>query len=194
MGDLTAALRPPPPPPPPGVRARTFAAKLAADEAGGSMNLFRRYCMVNDALKEAFTDPGPGSAAVLLAWLRLSANRQLPWYEGGNYQGKDMAHVQKSLATGMAMQARGEGLRAHIARLALATLPRGGGDGDAIRMTILDLLRNNGIKEGHRPGIECQVRLPRLRMLCVCNAWSFVCAQFVIGARACHVCIRGRNK
>jgi hypothetical protein len=33
---------------------------------------------------------------------------------------------------------------------------RGGGDGDAIRMTILDLLRNNGIKEGHRPGIECR--------------------------------------
>lgn len=76
-------------------------------------------------------------------------------YDGGNYQGKDMAHMQKTLATQMAGHCRGEGMKAHLARMALAVLPRGGGDGDAIRMTILDLLRNNGIKEGHRPGIEC---------------------------------------
>jgi hypothetical protein len=63
--------------------------------------------------------------------------------------------VQAALSSSMAGHAKGEGLKAHVARLALATLPRGGGDGDAIRMTILNLLRDNGIKEGHRPGIEC---------------------------------------
>lgn len=66
-----------------------------------------------------------------------------------------MCHMQKVLSTRFAQASAGEGLKAHVARMALAVLPRGGGEGDAIRMTILDLLRNNGIKEGHRPGIEC---------------------------------------
>jgi hypothetical protein len=38
-----------------------------------------------------------------------------------------------------------------LARMALAGLPRGGGDGDAIRMGILHIMRENGIREGHRP-------------------------------------------
>lgn len=40
------------------------------------------------------------------------------------------------------------------ARAALALLPRGGGNGDDIRMGILNIMRANGIREGHRPGIE----------------------------------------
>jgi len=35
--------------------------------------------------------------------------------------------------------------------MALSGLPRGGGDGDAIRMGILHIMRENGIREGHRP-------------------------------------------
>lgn len=38
-----------------------------------------------------------------------------------------------------------------FARLSLASLPRGGGDGDAIRMGILNIMREHGIREGHRP-------------------------------------------
>ena len=38
-----------------------------------------------------------------------------------------------------------------FARMALSGLPRGGGDGDAIRMGILHIMRENGIREGHRP-------------------------------------------
>jgi alpha-glucan,water dikinase len=37
------------------------------------------------------------------------------------------------------------------ARLTLAGLPRGGSNGDDIRMGILHLMRDHGIKEGHRP-------------------------------------------
>ena len=37
------------------------------------------------------------------------------------------------------------------ARLALAGLPRGGGNGDDIRMGILHVMRDHGIREGHRP-------------------------------------------
>jgi alpha-glucan,water dikinase len=33
----------------------------------------------------------------------------------------------------------------------LGGLPRGGGNGDDIRMGILHIMRANGIREGHRP-------------------------------------------
>ena len=51
------------------------------------------------------------------------------------------------------MQARSSGdpQCRFFARLAVAGLPRGGGDGDAIRHGILNIMRENGIKEGHRP-------------------------------------------
>jgi alpha-glucan,water dikinase len=39
-------------------------------------------------------------------------------------------------------------------RMCINLVPRGGGNGDAIRLEILDIMRRNGIKEGHRPGIE----------------------------------------
>jgi len=47
-----------------------------------------------------------------------------------------------------------DGMSRQLYRAALATLPRGGGNGDDIRLGILQLMRENGIKEGHRPGIE----------------------------------------
>ena len=53
------------------------------------------------------------------------------------------AHVQA--------RAGADPLGRHFARMALAGLPRGGGDGDAIRMGILNVMRDNGIREGHRP-------------------------------------------
>ena len=40
------------------------------------------------------------------------------------------------------------------ARRSLAKLSRGGGNGDEIRMGILNIMRDNGIREGHRPVSE----------------------------------------
>lgn len=131
-----------------------LAKRAAKEEGGGDMNLYRRYCLVAGCVSEAAGDPSGAGMGVLLAWLRMSASRLLPWYAGGNYQGKDMAHIQKVLAGDMAAVSAKGGITGHLARLALAVLPRGGGDGDAIRMGILHLMRANGIKEGHRPGIE----------------------------------------
>jgi hypothetical protein len=73
-------MRPPPPPPPAGIGAILLAQRSAVEEAGDNMNLYRRYCLVNDALGEAMQDEGPHTMAVLLSWLRLSSSRQLPWY------------------------------------------------------------------------------------------------------------------
>ena len=47
-----------------------------------------------------------------------------------------------------------DSLSRYFARITLAGLPRGGGNGDDIRMGILNIMRANGIKEGHRPGID----------------------------------------
>lgn len=69
-----------------------------------------------------------------------------------------MAHIQKVLSTRLADAAAGNDFKAHLARMAMAELPRGGEggeEGDSIRTTMLDLLQSNGIKEGDRPGIEC---------------------------------------
>ena len=100
--------------------------------------------------------PGPAGMGALLAWLRLSAARQLPWYSDSGYQSKDAAHNQKTLAQRAAAAAARapDPLSRSLARAALACLPRGGGDGDAIRMGILNVMREHGIKEGHRPGLE----------------------------------------
>ena len=48
----------------------------------------------------------------------------------------------------------------YFARLTAAGLPRGGGDGDAIRHGILNVMRENGIKEGHRPVRAAALRGP----------------------------------
>ena len=52
-----------------------------------------------------------------------------------------------------------------FARLSLAGLPRGGGDGDAIRMGILNIMRENGIREGHRPVRPALAACPSMETL-----------------------------
>ena len=39
--------------------------------------------------------------AFMLVWMRLSTQKQLPWYKGSNYQSTDVAHIQKTLAQRM---------------------------------------------------------------------------------------------
>ena len=85
---------------------------------------------LNDKLSEA-VQAGPDGAAAVMATLRLSAMRQLPWYAGGNYQGKDMAHMQEMVASRVAEASKSaeSGMARQLFRIALSTLPRGGGNG-----------------------------------------------------------------
>ena len=139
-----------------GARAAADAlARRVADLEGGSVNLFSRFCMVDDVLDAALAI-GPEGAALVFAWLRLSALKQLHWYAGNNYQGKDMASKQERLAGRIAHAATttDDPVSRGLMRASLAFLPRGGGNGDDIRMGILNIMRQHGIKEGHRPGIE----------------------------------------
>ncbi|XP_024523543.1 alpha-glucan water dikinase 2 [Selaginella moellendorffii] len=118
-------------------------------------SLFNRFILASE-LVDAAEEIGANGMAFMYTWLRFSALKQLTWYRKCNYQSKDIAYVQERLASLMAEKAaRGKDLTIKkFARLILSTLPRGGGDADQIRMGILNIMRENGIREGHRPGIE----------------------------------------
>ncbi|PSC73883.1 ABC transporter A family member 2 isoform B [Micractinium conductrix] len=147
-GDFVAHLKPP-------NRNEVESKVLEAEATFSHWSLFNRFVMAAQML-DAADAAGPAGMGFFFTWLRLSTLRQLDWYRNSNYQSKDIAHVQKHLAERMAFKARtaDEPLCRLFARLTLAGLPRGGGNGDDIRMGILHIMRNNGIKEGHRPGIE----------------------------------------
>eukprot|EP00898_Chlorokybus_atmophyticus_P007825 jgi/Chlat1/8043/Chrsp73S00600 len=128
---------------------------LSAESEWSNWSLFNRFIMVNEVLDGA-ADLGAAGMAFILTWLRLSSNKQLAWYRNSNYQSKDIAWVQKTLAERMHGKARSHpnpDVR-RLARMAMGTLPRGGGDAEQIRMGILHIMRRHGIREGHRPGIE----------------------------------------
>ena len=151
VGDLTIPLMTPNSN---GILKALSAGENKKNQEHGT-NLYNRFCRINDKLSES-QQAGPQGAAAIFATLRLSAVRQLDWYAGGNYQGKDMAHMQKVICERMARASATseDGMSRQLYRAALGTLPRGGGNGDDIRLGILQLMRENGIKEGHRPGIE----------------------------------------
>jgi alpha-glucan,water dikinase len=147
-GDFAAYLKPP--------TVEELSAKiLAAESTFERWSLYSRQVMATQVL-DAAVAAGPPGMALVFTWLRLSSMRQLDWYRGTNYQSKDAAHAGKALAQRMADTARAADapLCRLFARAALAGLPRGGGNGDDIRHGILNVMRENGIAEGHRPGIH----------------------------------------
>ncbi|KAI3425011.1 hypothetical protein D9Q98_008393 [Chlorella vulgaris] len=149
-GDFVAHLKPP------GVE-EVMDKVLDAEANNTHWSLFNRFVMAAQML-DAADAAGATGMGFFFTWMRLSTLRQLDWYRNSNYQSKDIAHVQKHLAERMAYKSRtaDEPLCRLFARLTLAGLPRGGGNGDDIRMGILNIMRANGIREGHRPGIEDQ--------------------------------------
>ena len=83
----------------------------------------------------------------------------------------------------------------------MTNLPRGGGDGDAIRMGILHIMRENGIREGHRPvsTLPCRIfakeapclpiarGIHALQKTCVINAiYSSSKSGLTHSGRACY--------
>ncbi|OAE19119.1 hypothetical protein AXG93_2062s1300 [Marchantia polymorpha subsp. ruderalis] len=114
-------------------------------------SLFSRFVLASNLL-DAAEALGAEGMALVYTWLRFSSNKQLGWYRNCNYQSKDIAHVQERLASLMAQKVkRGRNSPVRLfARMSLSTLPRGGGDSEQIRMGILNIMREHGIKEGHR--------------------------------------------
>ena len=143
-GDFVVRLTPP--------SAESVLARAVATERGGNASLFQRFAAVVGCVDDAAAAGAPG-VGVLAAWLRLSTLKLLSWYGGGAcHQPKDVAGVQRAVAEAVArMAANVEDADARtLARIALACLPRGGGAGDDVRHGILNIMREFGIKEGHR--------------------------------------------
>lgn len=96
----------------------------------------------------------PAGMSWLYTLLRFNQMKLVPLTRQSNYQSKDLAHTQKGVSMGFAA-VYGKFAETRLwSRMCINLVPRGGGNGDAIRLEILDIMRRHGIKEGHRPGIE----------------------------------------
>lgn len=117
---------------------------------------FQRICMVSDVLGGKV---GREEAAWLAADLSLADAKALEWYRNAGYQPKDMAHAQERVGGALcnAVEKASDPVIRTLLRLCAKAIPRGNAKGgDSIRHGILNIMRNHGIKEGHRPGIECK--------------------------------------
>ncbi|GLI71457.1 hypothetical protein VaNZ11_016678, partial [Volvox africanus] len=145
-GNYAVQLRAPP--------LQSFVQKVLTSEGASSHWSLSQRLMLAAEVLEAADSAGPEGMALIFTWLRLSSTRVLDWYRNANFQPKDIASIQKHTGERIAEKARSSAhpLNRLLARGALAGLPRGGGNGDDIRMGILHIMRGNGIREGHRPG------------------------------------------
>lgn len=106
------------------------------------------------SLRTACTPDVAGAAgmAFMFTWLRLSSSKLLDWQRCFSYQPRDITWAQQQVAERIAEKARtapDPAVRMYC-RMTLSKLSRGGGNGDEIRMGILNIMRDHGIKEGNR--------------------------------------------
>eukprot|EP00928_Gymnodinium_smaydae_P019797 TRINITY_DN1761_c0_g1_i1.p1 TRINITY_DN1761_c0_g1~~TRINITY_DN1761_c0_g1_i1.p1 ORF type:complete len:1254 (+),score=201.47 TRINITY_DN1761_c0_g1_i1:89-3850(+) len=130
----------------------------AAETKYANWTQFNRICMATDVLS-AKEGLGIQEAAWVASDLCLADAKVLEWYRNSGYQPKDMAFAQERIGNIMASahsSATDSTIRT-LMRLCVRSVPRGSSSGgDAIRHGILNIMRTHGIKEGHRPGIECK--------------------------------------
>jgi alpha-glucan,water dikinase len=111
-----------------------------------SWTLMHRFNLCLDLLSEVQDDAD--GLALLFAWLRYSAVRQLDWQRRYNTKPRELSHAQDRLTARLAgiwRAGREAGLRLWP-RLMLTTLGRGG-DGQRVRDEILHIMHRNHLKE-----------------------------------------------
>jgi alpha-glucan,water dikinase len=120
---------------------------IAAETEAGSWTLMHRFNLCHDLL--AGVDEDADALALLFAWLRYSALRQLDWQRNYNTKPRELAVAQDRLTTRLAGIWRRLGPQAKArpwARLLLTTLGRGG-EGQRVRDEILHIMHRNNMKE-----------------------------------------------
>jgi alpha-glucan,water dikinase len=102
----------------------------------------------------------------MLAWvfvyIRLFSIKDIKQDMRNNYQTKDISHIQSELSMALtkvymdtfSYNDSDTSLARVLIRNIINFTPRGGGNGDELRLFILDMMRRHGIREGHRPGID----------------------------------------
>ncbi len=117
---------------------------IGAEKGANSWTLMHRYNLCYELLDKAQDDEE--ALALLFAWLRYSAIRQLDWQRNYNTKPRDLSHAQDRLTTRLAALWKRSGPGRLWARLMLTTLGRGA-DGQRVRDEILQIMHRNGLKE-----------------------------------------------
>jgi len=120
---------------------------VGAEKGAGSWTLMHRFNLCHDLLGEAQDDED--ALALLFAWLRYSAIRQLDWQRRFNTKPRELSHAQDRLTARLAgiwrRHQSASGCR-FWARQMLTTLGRGG-EGQRVRDEILHIMHRNHLKE-----------------------------------------------
>lgn len=143
-------------------RLTSVAAELAEQIVGAEMGapswtLMHRFNLCHDLVDRAQNDED--ALALLYAWLRYSATRQLDWQRSYNTKPRELSHAQDRLTLRLAglwrrQPASEDGARRRFwLRLMLTTLGRGG-DGQRVRDEILHIMHRHHIKEASGHFIE----------------------------------------
>jgi alpha-glucan,water dikinase len=132
---------------------RQLADEIIDVEVGASSwTLMHRYNLCHDLLART-QDDGDG-LALLFAWLRYSATRQLDWQRHYNTKPSELANAQDRLTRRLASLWKRSRPELRLwPRLMLTTLGRGG-DGQRVRDEILHIMHRNGLREVHGSFIE----------------------------------------
>ncbi|MBY0525943.1 MAG: hypothetical protein K2R98_21295 [Gemmataceae bacterium] len=135
--------------------AQQAAEEIVEAEVGkSSWTLMHRFNLCHDLLGKAEADPD--AMALLFAWLRYSAMRQLEWQRSYNTKPRELSHSQDRLTQRLAAvwqrQAAGSPVRLW-ARAMFTTLGRGG-EGQRVRDEILHIMHRNHLKESSGNFIE----------------------------------------
>jgi alpha-glucan,water dikinase len=124
---------------------------VSVETCAGSWTLMHRFNLCHDLLANAENDED--ALALLFAWLRFSAIRQLDWQRNYNTKPRELSHAQDRLTARLAGVWRSHSADSHSrfwARQMFTTLGRGG-EGQRVRDEILHIMHRNNIKEmaGH---------------------------------------------
>jgi alpha-glucan,water dikinase len=124
---------------------------VGVEMGSGSWTLMHRFNLCHDLLAAAQDDED--ALALLFAWLRYSAIRQLDWQRNYNTKPRELSHAQDRLTARLAgvWRSHPPGSPARFwARQMFTTLGRGG-EGQRVRDEILHIMHRNHIKEsaGH---------------------------------------------
>ncbi len=124
---------------------------IGAEMGDNSWTLMHRFNLCHDLLGKGQDDED--ALALLFAWLRYSAIRQLDWQRRYNTKPRELSHAQDRLTARLAgvWRSHPQGSPSRFwARQMLTTLGRGG-EGQRVRDEILHIMHRNGLKEmaGH---------------------------------------------
>jgi alpha-glucan,water dikinase len=125
-----------------------------AEKGASSWTLMHRFHLCHDLLDPALDEH---ALALLFAWLRYSAIRQLDWQRCYNTKPRELSHAQERLTARVAGLWRSipaaDASRRRWLRLMLTTLGRGG-DGQRVRDEILHIMHRNHLKEASGTFVE----------------------------------------